>query len=38
MTTDDKIRDEQLQYDIKWKAAKILELSSGKIGKSEYLR
>ena len=31
MTTDDKIRDEKLQYDINRKAAKISALSPGKI-------
>ena len=36
MIIDDKIRDEKLQYDIKKEAAKILALSSGKIGKYEY--
>ena len=30
MTTDDKIRDEKLRYDISRDAAKILALSSGK--------
>ena len=33
MTTDDKIRDEKLQYDINREAA----LSSGKIDKYKYL-
>ena len=37
MTTDDKIRDKKLQYDINREAAKILALSSGKIDKYEYL-
>ena len=37
MTTDDKIRDEKLQYDINREAAKISTLSSGKINKYEYL-
>ena len=37
MIIDDKIRDEKLQYDINREAAKILALSSGKIGKYEYL-
>ena len=37
MTTDDKIRDEKLQYDINREGAKISALSSGKIGKFEYL-
>ena len=37
MTTDDKITDEKLQYDINKEAAKISTLSSGKIGKYEYL-
>ena len=37
MTTDDKIRDEKLQYDINIEAAKISALSSGKINKYQYL-
>ena len=37
MTTDDKIRDEKLQYDINREAAKISALSSWKIDKYEYL-
>ena len=37
MSTDDKIRDEQLKYDINREAAKISALSSGKIDKYEYL-
>ena len=37
MITDDKIRDEKLQYDINRKAAKISALSSRKIDKYEYL-
>ena len=37
MTTDDKIRDGKLQYDINREAAKISTLSSGKIDKFEYL-
>ena len=37
MTIDDKIRDEQLQYDINREAAKISALSSGKIDKYKYL-
>ena len=37
MTINDQIRDEKLQYDINKKAAKISALSSGKIGKYEYL-
>ena len=37
MTTDDKIRDEKLQYDINREVAKISALSSGKIDKDEYL-
>ena len=36
MTTDDKIRDEKLQYDVNRKTAKISVLSSGKIDKYEY--
>ena len=38
MTTDDKIRDEKLQYDINREVAKISVWSSGKIDKYEYLR
>ena len=37
MTTDDKIRDEKLQYDINRKAATISAISSAKIDKYEYL-
>ena len=37
MTTDDKIRDEKLQYDIKKEAAKVSALLSGKIDKFEDL-
>ena len=37
MTTDDKIRDEKLQYDINREAAKISALSSVKMDKYEYL-
>ena len=37
MTIDDKIRDENLQYDINREAAKISAFSSGKIDKYEYL-
>ena len=37
MTTDDKIRDEKLKYNINREAAKISSLSSGKIDKYEYL-
>ena len=37
MTTDDKIRDEKLQYNINREAAKISALSSGKNHKYEYL-
>ena len=37
MKTDDKIRDEELQYVINREAAKISALSSGKIDKYEYL-
>ena len=33
MTTDDKIRDEKLQYDINREAAKILALLSSKLDK-----
>ena len=37
MTIEDQIRDEKLQYDIHREAAKISALSSGKIGKYEFL-
>ena len=37
MTTDDKIRDEKLQYDVNREEAKISALSSGKIDKYEFL-
>ena len=37
MTIDDKIRNEKLQHDINREAAKISPLSSGKIGKYEFL-
>ena len=37
MIVDDKIRDEKLQYNISWEAAKILALFSGKTDKYEYL-
>ena len=37
MTTDDRIRDGELQYDINREAAKISALYSNKIGKYEYL-
>ena len=37
MTTDDQVRDEKIQYDINRESAKISALSSGKIGKYEYL-
>ena len=37
MTTDEKIRDEEIQYDINREATKISALSSGKIDKYEYL-
>ena len=37
MINDDQIKDEKLQYDINGEAAKISALSSGKIGKYEYL-
>ena len=36
LTIDDKIRNEK-QYDINKEAGKTLELSSGKVGKYEYL-
>ena len=37
MTIEDQIRDEKLQYNINREAAKASALSSGKIGKYEYL-
>ena len=37
MTINDQIRDEKPQYDINRKVAEISALSSGKIGKYEYL-
>ena len=37
MTTDDQLKDEKLQYDTNREAAKLSELSSGKIDKYEYL-
>ena len=37
MTTDDKIKDEKLQYDINREATKVSALSPGKIDKYEYL-
>ena len=37
MMIEDKIRDEKLQYDINRESAKISALSSGKIGKYQYL-
>ena len=37
MTTDDKIRDEKLHYDINREATKILVLSSGRSDKYEFL-
>ena len=37
MTIENKVKDEQLQYDINREAAKISVLSSGKIDKYEYL-
>ena len=37
MRIDDKIRDENLQYDINREAAKISALSCGKIDKYEFL-
>ena len=37
MTNDDKIRNEKLQYNINREAAKIYDLSSGKIDECEYL-
>ena len=37
MTTDDKIRDTKVQYNIHKEAAKISALSSDKIDKYEYL-
>ena len=37
MTIADKSRDEKRQYDINRRIAKMSKLSSGNIGKSEYL-
>ena len=37
MRSDNKSKDEKLQYDIKREAAKILGLTSSKIHKHEYL-
>ena len=37
MATDEKIRDEEIQYDINREATKISALSSGKIDRYEYL-
>ena len=37
MTTDDTVRDENMQYDINGEAVQISALSSGKIDKYEYL-
>ena len=37
MKTDDKVKDEKLQYDIKREPAKISALSPGKFDKYEYL-
>ena len=37
MTTDDEIRDEELQYGINREVEKISALSSGKTDKCEYL-
>ena len=37
MTTNDKIRDKKLQYDINIAEAKLSALSSGKIDNYEYL-
>ena len=37
MKTDNKIRDEKLQYDINKETAKMSALSSGKNNKYEYL-
>ena len=37
MTTNDQIKDENLQYNINRETAKISALSSGKLRKYEYL-
>ena len=37
MTIENQIKDKKLQYDINREAAKISALSSGKLGKYEYL-
>ena len=36
MKINDQIKDEKLQYDINWEAAKVSALSSGKLHKYEY--
>ena len=38
MTTDDKIKDKKLQYDINRETAKISALSSGEIDKYDILQ
>ena len=37
MAINDQIKDEKLQYNINWEAAKISALSSGKLQRYEYL-
>ena len=37
MTIEDQVKDEKLQYDFNRETAKISALSSGEIGKYEYL-
>ena len=37
MTTDDKVRDEKLQYNINREAARISAFTSGKFDKYEFL-
>ena len=37
MTTDDKIKDENLQYDVNKEATKMSPLLSGKVNKYEFL-
>ena len=37
MTANDKIRDDKMECDFNWEAAKILALSSWKIDKYEFL-
>ena len=38
MTTDDKIKDKKMQYDVNREVEKISALSFGKIDKSQYVK